>query len=138
MKLVMSISDHIVVINQGRPLAAGYAAGSDAVHLQLLAPELDESDVRDALDALERIFVQRELHGDLIDVLRRRVEAAGDPAARKAHLQRIARLYENELEDETEAIGDEDPLIGRQHQEGHRQDDTDRQGQDLAPQRETE
>jgi len=58
-----------------------------------------------ALDALERIFVQREMHPDLIDVLRRRVESAADPGQRKAHLQRIARLFEHELEDETEAIG---------------------------------
>ncbi|WP_428265392.1 tetratricopeptide repeat protein, partial [Haliangium sp.] len=57
-----------------------------------------------ALDALERLFQVEDRHLDLVEILRRRVELAGDPLVRKDHLRRIAALQEHQLEDRIEAI----------------------------------
>ncbi len=58
----------------------------------------DPDDVR-ALDALERLFTERGQYPELIEILRRRVERAAEPEAKKEHLARIANLYESELAD---------------------------------------
>ncbi|RMH42163.1 MAG: tetratricopeptide repeat protein [Deltaproteobacteria bacterium] len=65
---------------------------------------VDVPDDAEALDALERLLAAREAWHELIDVLRRRVDLAGDAAERKAQLRRIASLYERELGDAHEAI----------------------------------
>ncbi|ACY16316.1 tetratricopeptide repeat protein [Haliangium ochraceum] len=58
----------------------------------------------DALDALERLYQQESRAMELIEILRRRVELAEDAGERKAHLWRIAVLFEHAIEDRIEAI----------------------------------
>ncbi len=64
----------------------------------------DDPEERRALDALERLHLASGRFSELIEILRRRVELATDNQERKAHLERIARLYEQELGDSSEAV----------------------------------
>jgi golgin subfamily B member 1 len=63
----------------------------------------DPEDLR-ALDALERIYVQREAAPELIEVLRRRVDLVAEPLDKKQLLRRVAALFELSVGDEHEAI----------------------------------
>lgn len=64
----------------------------------------EDPDDGEALDALERAYTERKQARDLIDILRRRVEIAGDAAAKKDLLRRIAGLWERDAEEPSEAI----------------------------------
>src|SRR5206468_2288461 len=57
-----------------------------------------------AAQALERLHGERHEHRDLIEILRRRVELAKEPGARRALLWRVAELHEGPLTDVNEAI----------------------------------
>lgn len=64
----------------------------------------EDPDDRRALDALERLYVAGDKHGELVEILRRRVELAGSAEDRKVHLRRIAELQERHLSDLHEAV----------------------------------
>ncbi|HET6613456.1 MAG TPA: tetratricopeptide repeat protein [Kofleriaceae bacterium] len=68
---------------------------------EVLAEDPDEPR---ALDALERLFSAAGRDLDLLDILRRRVEIAADPEAKKSALGSIATLCEQALSDPGEAI----------------------------------
>ncbi|HEX9297066.1 MAG TPA: tetratricopeptide repeat protein [Polyangiaceae bacterium] len=52
-----------------------------------------------ALEALERIYTQRTMNRELVDVLGRKVKALKEPEAIASHKLRMAALYENTLND---------------------------------------
>jgi golgin subfamily B member 1 len=58
----------------------------------------------DALDSLERLFLQGERWADLVGICRRRVELAGSTEERRGLVLRIAVLYEEELADQEQAV----------------------------------
>ncbi len=68
--------------------------------------EILENDAQEtrALDALEGIHTTQKQWRDLIDILRRRVELAGDSGARRDLLWRIAQVIEKSIGDRDEAI----------------------------------
>lgn len=57
-----------------------------------------------ALDHLERIFDAGAQHEERVEILRRRIELAADAAGRRELLRRIARIEEQDLRDEDEAV----------------------------------
>ncbi|HKE15362.1 MAG TPA: tetratricopeptide repeat protein [Kofleriaceae bacterium] len=63
----------------------------------------EDADSGDALDALERLHQQEGELRELADILRRRVELASDPGNKRLHLERMARLYERDLDSAAEA-----------------------------------
>lgn len=63
----------------------------------------DEPDDARALDALERLFIAGDRPRDLVEVIRRRVEAAADDVDRREQLRRLAALYETKLDNLAEA-----------------------------------
>ncbi|HWM85705.1 MAG TPA: tetratricopeptide repeat protein, partial [Kofleriaceae bacterium] len=64
----------------------------------------EDGDSADALDALERLYLQEGDLRELADVLRRRVELASDAGNKRLHLERMARLYERDLGSTAEAV----------------------------------
>jgi tetratricopeptide (TPR) repeat protein len=64
----------------------------------------EDPEAAEALNALERLYQSESRGSELIEILRRRVELSGDAAERKAHLSRIAVLYELAIEEPAEAI----------------------------------
>ncbi|HWN70372.1 MAG TPA: tetratricopeptide repeat protein, partial [Haliangium sp.] len=64
----------------------------------------EDPEASEALNALERLYQSESRASELIEILRRRVELTGDENERKAHLARIAVLYELALEEPAEAI----------------------------------
>ena len=58
----------------------------------------------DALKALERIHRNRSEWGDLIDVLKRKVQAVDDPEGSLAAKLELAEAYEDRVSDKTQAI----------------------------------
>jgi len=58
----------------------------------------------EALDALERIYLQSERWTDLVDIYRRRVERASGAEERRVHQIRIAALFEEEIRDLDQAV----------------------------------
>ena len=65
--------------------------------------DIDDED-QTALDALERLFKRTEGWVDLIDVLRRKIVLAEDSTERKGLFHQIAILYDEQLDDSSEAI----------------------------------
>ena len=65
--------------------------------------DLDPSSV-EALDQLERLFEKAGQSRQRVEVLRRRVEIAGDVEGRQALWRRIADILEHEVQDPNEAI----------------------------------
>jgi tetratricopeptide (TPR) repeat protein len=65
---------------------------------------IEDPEAAEALNALERLFLSESRAGELVEILRRRVELAQDDATRKLNLGRIAVLQEHALDDATEAI----------------------------------
>ncbi len=63
----------------------------------------DPDDAR-ALDSLERLYTMGDQHVELIEILRRRVEAAEDGENKKQYLRRIAFIYEEALEEQHDAV----------------------------------
>ena len=79
--------------------------GDAALAAQTYSELLDEKPGCDeALDALERLYLQSERWEDLVRVYRRRVERADSAEERRLHLVRIAALYEEELDDPDQAV----------------------------------
>jgi tetratricopeptide (TPR) repeat protein len=64
----------------------------------------EDPEAPEALNALERLYQSESRAGELIEILRRRVEQTEDENVRKEHLGRIAVLYELALEEPAEAI----------------------------------
>src|SRR6185312_6394184 len=65
--------------------------------------ELDPQD-RTAIDALDRIFTAGAQHRQRVDILKRRIEMAGDAGARQALWRQITDLLERDVGDIEEAI----------------------------------
>ncbi|MDJ0765180.1 MAG: tetratricopeptide repeat protein [Myxococcota bacterium] len=65
--------------------------------------ELDDGDIN-ALHGLERLYERERRFADLIGVLRQRAEIETDPGVRRDLLFRVARIFEEQLNDVTEAI----------------------------------
>ncbi len=65
--------------------------------------ELDETDTR-ALSGLERLYERQQQWRELIEVLRRRAALETSVDMRRELLLRVARLFEEELEDPEEAL----------------------------------
>ncbi|HLK90742.1 MAG TPA: tetratricopeptide repeat protein [Polyangia bacterium] len=76
--------------------------------------ELDPQDAT-AIDALDRIFEAGANHRQRVEILRKRIDLAGDAAARQALWRHVASLLEKDVGDVEEAIAacvailDEDP-----------------------------
>ena len=68
---------------------------------EVLAEDMEDTA---ALSALERLYHAGGKPSELVEILRRRVELAGEAEERKAQLRRIAALAENELGEPGEAI----------------------------------
>ena len=65
--------------------------------------ELDPQD-RAAIDALDRLFTAGAQHRQRVDILKRRIEMAGDASARQALWRQITDLLERDVGDIDEAI----------------------------------
>ena len=65
--------------------------------------ELDPQE-RDAIDALDRIFEAGSNHRQRVEILRKRIDMAGDAAARQDLWRRVASLLERDVGDVDEAI----------------------------------
>jgi golgin subfamily B member 1 len=72
-----------------------------AAYRQILL--LDETDIL-AMESLERIFEAYDRFDDLIDILRSKAEATYDPEAIVSIKERIARIYQQHLQDADRAI----------------------------------
>ena len=65
--------------------------------------ELDPQE-REAIDALDRIFEAGSNHRQRVEILRKRIDMAGDAAARQDLWRRVASLLERDVGDVDEAI----------------------------------
>jgi tetratricopeptide (TPR) repeat protein len=65
--------------------------------------EIDPQD-REAIDGLERIFEAGAQHRQRVEILRKRIDLANDPAARQDLWRRVASLLERDVGDVDEAI----------------------------------
>ena len=71
------------------------------VYRQVL--NVDEND-RDAIDALERLYIRLERWEPLKDIYSKKAELASDPEDKKAMLFVLGQVYDRELKDSTRAI----------------------------------
>ena len=71
------------------------------VYRQVLG--VDEND-RDAIDALERLYIRLERWEPLKDIYSKKAELASDPEDKKAMLFVLGQVYDRELKDSTRAI----------------------------------
>jgi tetratricopeptide (TPR) repeat protein len=65
--------------------------------------EIDPQE-RDAIDALDRIFEAGSQHRQRVEILRKRIDMAGDASARQELWRRVAGLLERDVGDVDEAI----------------------------------
>ncbi|HWO19719.1 MAG TPA: tetratricopeptide repeat protein [Kofleriaceae bacterium] len=88
----------------------GNTAKSVEFYRRALAIEPDDLG---ALAALEAIFTRDEKFSDLLEIYRRRTDIAQEPDERLAFLFRIASLYEEQLENQDEAIATYNEILGQ-------------------------
>ena len=72
-----------------------------------------EPDDLGALAALEAVFTRDEKFADLLEIYRRRTDIAQEPDERLEFLFRIASLYEEMLNNQDEAIGTYNEILGQ-------------------------
>ncbi|PKN33992.1 MAG: hypothetical protein CVU63_18110, partial [Deltaproteobacteria bacterium HGW-Deltaproteobacteria-20] len=77
---------------------------SEAVRCYELATQVDEAN-QGALDALDLIYTKSNHYAELLSTLDRKIKIAGTPRQKITHLERIAKLHEEEFLDHAAAAG---------------------------------